>query len=248
MPKENVSVALKSITRTYDVVVVEDNDDDVGLFLRALRKVQSDLEAEIDVHAVTSGAEAVQKLMERRVDAVFADVNVPAPDGVELTRQIRNSQLNRTTPVVIITGAEDRGVMARAFEAGANMFLFKPVDRMKLQRLIQVLLLPMERERRKVQRVKARCKVSIELGQKRLTGETADLSLGGMLVHVGQVVPVGSVVDVMLALPQTAAPVRACARVARIVDAGLMGLQFGRIGNAERDKLSRFLAPLLATA
>jgi len=50
---------------------------------------------------------------------------MPPPDGIELTKRIRGSATNRTTPIVIITGAEDRGLMARAFQAGANWFLFK---------------------------------------------------------------------------------------------------------------------------
>jgi PleD family two-component response regulator len=64
---------------------------------------------------------------------------MPAPDGMALTQQMRSTELNRSTPIVIITGEKDSGVMARAFQAGANLFLFKPVDRIKLLRIIRIV-------------------------------------------------------------------------------------------------------------
>lgn len=65
--------------------------------------------------------------------AVFQDMRMPPPDGVELARQIRASRANASTVVVMITGEEDRAVMRRAFEAGVELFLFKPVERNKLR-------------------------------------------------------------------------------------------------------------------
>jgi PleD family two-component response regulator len=71
------------------------------------------------------------------------------PDGIELARQMRHSGLNQNTPIVIITGEKDSGLMARAFQAGANLFLFKPVDRMKLLRILRIIQEPIERERQR---------------------------------------------------------------------------------------------------
>jgi hypothetical protein len=53
----------------------------------------------------------LQRLKEEKFDAVFFDLRMPPSDGIELARQIRASLLNRTTPIVIITGVEDRCVM-----------------------------------------------------------------------------------------------------------------------------------------
>src|SRR5207245_5859018 len=66
--------------------------------------------------------------------SVFLDVRMPHPDGIELARHIRSSKLNQTTPIVMITGDEDRNAMMRAFQAGATFFLSKPVDRPRLMR------------------------------------------------------------------------------------------------------------------
>jgi len=45
---------------------------------------------------------------------------MPAPDGIELTQQIRSSALTRITPIIMITGETERGIMARAFQVGVT--------------------------------------------------------------------------------------------------------------------------------
>jgi CheY-like chemotaxis protein len=237
-----------SRNRPYDILIVDDNTNDVELFLRTLRKVQSDMDIEINAHSVVDGAEAAATLRDRKYDAVFLDINMPPPDGVELTKQIRSSDINRTTTVVILTGAEDRGLMTRAFQAGANLFLFKPIERMRLSRVIQISSVPIDRERRRLQRVKVRCKVTIESGQIRFDCETVDLSLGGMLVRTNRVLPVGSVVNVALTLPSATEPIRTAARIVRTERNEFMALQLEGIGKMESKRLGDFLVPLVVAA
>ena len=242
MSKETSSI------RPYDVLLVEDNPDDVELFLRSLRKVEMDMDMEINARAVSSGAQAATQLMERKYDAIFLDFNMPPPDGMELTKRIRGSEINRSTTIVMITGADDRGLMTRAFQAGANLFLFKPIDRMRLLRLIQVSIVPIDRERRRLQRVKIKCKVWIESEQNRFDGETLDISLNGMMVRANRVLPVGSTVNVGLTLPSVNEPIRTPARVVRIVGTEFMGLQLESIGKVESERLGEFLVPLIVAA
>ena len=85
--------------------------------------------AEMESFALTDSRQAATRITQERFDAIFLDVRMPPPDGIELTRQIRASGLNRRTPIVVITGEEDNAVLKRAFEAGASFFLFKPIDR-----------------------------------------------------------------------------------------------------------------------
>jgi len=232
--------------RPYDLLVVEDNADDVDLFTRVLQKVQADMEIEIRAYAISNSVEAAARLQDKRFDMMFLDFNLPPPDGIELTGRVRASQVNRTTPVVILTGASDRGLMTRAFQAGANFFLFKPVDRRQLVRLLQVALVPIDRERRKLQRVRVKCKVAIEAGQDHLDGETLDISLNGMMIKAGRVLPVGSMVNVNLKLPQASAPIRMAARIVRIVGNEHMGVQLESIGREESERLGEVLVPMIA--
>jgi CheY-like chemotaxis protein len=170
---------------------------------------------------------------------------MPSPDGIEITRQLRAAGLNRSTPVVIITGEEDNAVLKRAFEAGASFFLFKPIDRHSILRLIRVTEGSIQREARRYQRVRTSCKVSLERGQERISGTTLDLSLGGMLVEAPQALAVGSTVQVSLELKVGTPPLRLTARVVRTPGDDCMGLQIENAGPEESKRLQEFLLPLI---
>lgn len=241
MPNENA-------VAPYDVLIVEDNADDVDLLLRVFRQVQSDMGMEINAQATSNSTQAMAQFNNHRFDAIFLDVEMPPPNGLELAKRIRNTERNKTTPIIIITGGDDRGLMTKAFQSGANFFLFKPVNRARLLRLVQISSVPIERERRKLQRVRVKCKVSIESEDDQFDGQTLDLSLNGMLVRAGRVLPVGSTVKVSLTLPPATEPVRMTARIVRIVGNEFMGVQLQNVGKDESDKLGEFLVPLIVSA
>jgi CheY-like chemotaxis protein len=201
--------------------------------------------AQMESFAITDSKKAVTHLVQEKFGAVFLDVRMPPPDGIELTRRTRASGLNRTTPIVIITGEDDNAVLARAFEAGANFFLFKPIDRHRMLRLIRVTEDSIQREARRYQRVRTNCKVDLECGQEQFIGATLDLSLGGMLVRASCTLPVGSIVRVGLELKPGTPPLRVTARVVRVCGDDCVGLQIENAGSDERKRLHEFLLPLI---
>ena len=201
--------------------------------------------AEIEAVPISNSAQASALLREEKFDAVFLDIRMPAPDGLELARQIRASGLNQTTPIVMITGEEDRTVLTRAFQAGANFLLFKPIDRRRLLRLIRETEGMIQREARQYQRVRVGCKVSMQSGQAQSSGKTLDLSLNGAMIHADGVFSVGSVVQVELELTSGKPVLRAAARVVRIVGNDCTGLHFEKISLDDITKLQEFLLPLI---
>ncbi len=194
---------------------------------------------------LTDSSQAANLLVREKFDALFLDVHMPHPDGIEITRQLRAAGLNRSTPVVIITGEEDNAVLKRAFEAGASFFLFKPVDRHSVLRLIRVSEGSIQHEARRFHRVKVSCKVSLEYGQERIRGATLDVSLGGMFVQAARVVPVGTTINVNLELKSGSPSLRISARVVRRLGDDCMGLQIESAGREEANRLQEFLMPLI---
>jgi c-di-GMP-binding flagellar brake protein YcgR len=147
--------------------------------------------------------------------------------------------------IVMITGEEDRTVMRRAFEAGVELFLFKPVERNKLLKLMRVAEGPIERERRRFTRVKVRRGVSIESDGQPVKGTTLDLSMGGMLVQASYIFPLGSAVRVNLELKPGTSPLLLTARVVRVSGDDCMGLEFHNVAPKEGNALQEFLLPLI---
>ncbi len=221
------------------VLVVDDNP----VICELIQEVLSS--AEMEALTLTDSSQVALHLAREKFDAVFLDVRMPSPDGLELTRQIRAAGLNRRTPVVIITGEEDSTVLKRAFEAGASFFLFKPIDRHNILRLIRVTEGSIQHEARRYQRVKTSCKVTLEYGQERISGMTFDVSLGGMFVQAPHALPVGSTVQVSLELKSGTPPLRMTARVVRTSGNDCVGLQIENAGPEETKKLQEFLLPLI---
>lgn len=220
------------------VLVVDDDSATCELIREALTG------AEIDCLAFTRSERAVPHLATEKFDAIFLDVNMPAPDGIELTCKIRSGGLNASTPIMVITGEDDRGLLARAFSSGANYFLYKPVDRRDILRLLRATHGSIENEKRRFRRVKVQCKVSLSCGSTRLSGSTLDMSLGGIFVQAAHVLPVGSVARVSIDL-KSDPPLSVSARVLRIAGDDCMGMQFENLAVKEAKRLQDFLLPLL---
>lgn len=201
--------------------------------------------ASIDASFLTNSAAAAKLLKLEKYHAVFLDMHMPPPDGVELAQLVRSSRLNASTVLVMITGEQDRKVMARAFEAGVEFLLFKPIERNKLLRLIHVAERSIERERRRFTRVRLRCRILLQSANYNLEGTTLDISLGGALVQSLHSLPSGTPVTVSLELEAGAPPIHSGARVVRTVGTDCMGIQFENFGLKEGARLQEYLLPLI---
>lgn len=86
-----------------------------------------------EVTCVMSGEEAWEHFCATPVPIVISDWMMPGMDGPELCRLIREYKQERYTYFVLVTSKSDRASLLAGFEAGADDFLAKPVDREELQ-------------------------------------------------------------------------------------------------------------------
>jgi PAS domain S-box-containing protein len=80
------------------------------------------------IDTAEDGAEAVAKARTTRYSAILMDMQMPKLNGLEATRQIRETSECRNTPIIAMTAnafAEDK---ERCFAAGMNDFMAKPFD------------------------------------------------------------------------------------------------------------------------
>jgi two-component system, response regulator len=121
------------VTRTA-VLLVEDNDDDVQLTLRAFKK--HNLANEI--HVATDGQAALDFLFGTGKHAeraraqlphvVLLDLKLPRIDGLEVLKQIRANPRTRLLPVVVLTSSKEERDLVESYRLGANSYVRKPVD------------------------------------------------------------------------------------------------------------------------
>ena len=175
----------------------------------------------------------------------FFDLHMPAPDGMELSRHLRLSRWNRTTPIILISDDQRPSAMSVGFEAGANFFLYKPIDKERLLKLIRATQGTIDYGRRRTRRVALQSKVKLNSGADMVEGETVDVSLCGILVRAGRTLAPGTPVRVSLELAPRMKPVLAAGSVVRVLDGNLMGIQLDQVSVAESERLQEFLLPLL---
>ncbi len=116
------------------ILLVEDNDDDVQLTLRAFEK--SKVANRIIV--VRDGQEAIDYLYARgpharRPDSempqvVLLDLKLPKVDGLEVLRRMRAEEATRRLPVVVLTSSKEERDIIASYDLGANSYVRKPVD------------------------------------------------------------------------------------------------------------------------
>jgi CheY-like chemotaxis protein len=221
------------------ILVVDDHAPSCELIAEILRS------AGFDANPLTDSREASERVAKEKFHAIFLDMHMPPPDGLELARQVRGSRLNASSVIIMITGEQERTLMRRAFEIGVEFFLFKPIERNKLLKLIRVAESSIDRERRRFTRVPLRCGVLLESNGKRLEGATIDLSSGGMLVQSYLVFPAGTQVTIKLELRAGSPPLQFEGRVVRTTGSDCMGVQFNRLDEKQNSRLQEFLLPVI---
>jgi putative two-component system response regulator len=92
------------------------------------------------VRVASNGADALRLVTEDPPDLVLVDVVMPGMSGVELCRALKARGGTRLTPVVLVTGSNDRNHRMAGIEAGADDFLAKPIDVQELRTRVRSLL------------------------------------------------------------------------------------------------------------
>jgi CheY-like chemotaxis protein len=161
-------------------------EDDIAS-LELMTEVFTSLEAE--VRPVSDSQNAAGLVNRERFDGIFLDLEMPNLHGFDLARLIRKSSWNKSTPIVIVTGREQRDTMQQAFKIGATFYLQKPVDRQKLSILFRTVRGGMLENRRRHTRVPIQTEVMCTVGSRTLRGLTWNLSQGGMQVEADGLEP-----------------------------------------------------------
>ena len=109
------------------VLLVEDNELNREIATALLEEIG------IIVDSVEDGTDAVERMNEvedDRYDLIFMDIQMPKMDGYMTTREIRTLKNNKKAniPIVAMTADAFEEDKKKAFEAGMNAHIAKPID------------------------------------------------------------------------------------------------------------------------
>ena len=121
-------------TNEIEILLVEDNQDDLDMALRALRKAK--LANRIQV--VRDGAEALEfifcqgayagRKFENPPKLILLDLKLPKVDGMEVLKRVKGDARTRTIPTVILTSSKEQRDVVESYDLGVNSYIVKPVN------------------------------------------------------------------------------------------------------------------------
>jgi two-component system, response regulator len=127
------------------ILLVEDNEQDEGLMLRALRKNNISNETVV----ARDGAEALDYLFATGKYAdrnpaelptvVLLDIKLPRINGLEVLRRVRANEQTKLLPVVILTSSKEEKDRFVGYTNGANSFVRKPIESAEFTEAIRQL-------------------------------------------------------------------------------------------------------------
>ncbi len=124
--------------KKYALLLVEDNEDLLGLMVKLLG-------TEYIIYTATNGKEALEVLVAKDIDLIVSDVMMPVMDGIELCRGIKGNFDTSHIPLILLTAKKQEEDRVEAYESGADAFITKPFNLSVLHARISNLLKSRER-------------------------------------------------------------------------------------------------------
>lgn len=91
-----------------------------------------------EVDMVNNGKDAIKKVDENNYDVLILDVMMPKKNGLEVTRELREKNVD--TPILMLTAKAEVEDKVEGLDNGANDYLTKPFDTKELLARIRALI------------------------------------------------------------------------------------------------------------
>ncbi|HEY2160692.1 MAG TPA: response regulator transcription factor [Solirubrobacteraceae bacterium] len=153
--------------RSARVLVVEDDDAIAQVLQRSLR-----LEG-YEVKLAADGIVALEEAHAFLPDLVILDLGLPRMDGIEVAKQLRESD---DVPILVLTARDAVDARVEGLDAGADDYLVKPFERQELLARLRALL------RRRPPRGQA----TLAVADLRLNPDTHEVSRSGRRIELTQ--------------------------------------------------------------
>lgn len=129
----------------------------------------------LNILCASSGAQALELLLQHEVALALLDVHMPDMDGFTLAELMRGSQRTRQVPIIFLTASPNDPTRAfKGYESGAVDFLHKPIEPHVILGKIKVFI-ELYQQRQLLAKRNAALERALELNQTMMAVLTHDL-------------------------------------------------------------------------
>ena len=114
-------------SQQYSLLVVDDNEMNRDMLSRRLERQGYRVTVAVD------GRQALEFLRREEFNLVLLDIMLPVMNGYQVLEQLKADQSLRNIPVIITTALDEADGKARCMELGAEDYLTKPFNPVKLK-------------------------------------------------------------------------------------------------------------------
>lgn len=128
------------------LLVVEDSDED----FEALKRIMNKAQINTPIYRCCDGEDALDFLYRQgeykdpnlapRPSLIVLDLNLPGTDGREVLTELKQDEKLKTIPILVFSTSSNPKDIDACYCQGVNSYIIKPMDIIKLNRLIQVFL------------------------------------------------------------------------------------------------------------
>ena len=118
---------------TQRLLIIEDNPDVVG-YLKAC------YHNHFSIHVAIDGKKGFELAVEEIPDIIISDIMMPAMDGFELCKKLKQDIRTSHIPIILLTAKADIPSRIEGLETGADAYIVKPFNQRELLVRMQKLL------------------------------------------------------------------------------------------------------------
>ncbi len=122
-------------SESRSILVCEDDPAMVRIFQFLLR--QNGIK---EVLTTASGQQALSLALSHRPSLILLDLMLPDKDGLSVLKELKENEVTRLIPVIVVSGKEAQDQVRQAMMAGAIDYVIKPFEPMELGSRIKSFL------------------------------------------------------------------------------------------------------------
>lgn len=86
----------------------------------------------LHLRVARNGQQALSEIRKDPPDLILLDIIMPDVTGIEICKRLKEDPNTRKIPILMVTTKAESETVERAFKAGCNDFVTKPIDKAEL--------------------------------------------------------------------------------------------------------------------